>query len=53
MEAAQLALAGNAMLVGLAQERLTQPEVVDATLGGRMQRLLWEIIEHGGDGGTR
>jgi AcrR family transcriptional regulator len=50
MDAAQLALAWYAMLVGLALERLTQPQVVDAALGGRMQRLLWDILERGGDG---
>jgi AcrR family transcriptional regulator len=49
MDATQLALAWYAMLVGLALERLTQPQVVDTALGGRMQRLLWEVLERGAD----
>jgi hypothetical protein len=33
------------MQIGLALERLTQPEVVDAALGARMGRLLLDEIE--------
>jgi hypothetical protein len=50
MEANQLALAWYSMLIGLALERLTQPRVVDAALGGRVQQLLWELVERGGNG---
>ena len=42
-----LAVAGGAMQLGLALERLTQPEVVDEALGLRMHRLLLEEIERG------
>jgi AcrR family transcriptional regulator len=40
-----LAVASGAMQIGLALERLTQPEVVDAALGARMGRLLLDEIE--------
>ena len=40
-----LAVASGAMQIGLALERLTQPEVVDEALGVRMARLLLEEIE--------
>jgi AcrR family transcriptional regulator len=40
-----LAVATNAMQVGLALERLTQPEVVDDALGGLMARLVLEDLE--------
>jgi hypothetical protein len=38
----------NAMQFGLSLERLTQPEVVDVTLGARMVRLVFEDLERGG-----
>ncbi len=40
-----LAVASGAMQIGLALERLTQPEVVDEALGVRMGRLLLDEIE--------
>ena len=40
-----LAVAGGAMQIGLALERLTQPEVVDEALGVRMGRLLLDELE--------
>jgi AcrR family transcriptional regulator len=40
-----LAVAAGAMQIGLALERLTQPEVVDDALGLRMSRLLRDDIE--------
>jgi AcrR family transcriptional regulator len=40
-----LAVASGAMQIGLALERLTQPEVVDEALGSRMSRLLLDEIE--------
>ena len=40
-----LAVAANAMQVGLALERLTQPEVVDEALGGLMSRLLLDDLQ--------
>jgi AcrR family transcriptional regulator len=40
-----LAVASGAMQIGLALERLTQPEVVDEALGARMSRLLLDEIE--------
>jgi AcrR family transcriptional regulator len=40
-----LAVAGGAMQIGLALERLTQPEVVDEALGVHMSRLLLDEIE--------
>ena len=40
-----LAVASGAMQIGLALERLTQPEVVDEALGVRMSHLLLEEIE--------
>jgi AcrR family transcriptional regulator len=40
-----LAVASGAMQIGLALERLTQPEVVDEELGVRMGRLLLDDIE--------
>ena len=40
-----LAVASGAMQIGLALERLTQPEVVDEALGARMSRLLQDEIE--------
>jgi AcrR family transcriptional regulator len=40
-----LAVAAGAMQIGLALERLTQPEVVDEALGLRMTRLLRDEIE--------
>jgi AcrR family transcriptional regulator len=42
-----LAVASGAMQIGLALERLTQPEVVDEALGARMSRLLLDEIERG------
>ena len=39
-----LAVAANAMQVGLALERLTQPDVVDEALGGLMSRLLLDDL---------
>ena len=42
-----LAVASGAMQIGLALERLTQPEVVDEALGVRMGRLLLDEIERG------
>jgi AcrR family transcriptional regulator len=43
-DARRLAVAGYAMQLGLALERLTQPELVDERLGARMGRLLLEEI---------
>jgi len=40
-----LAVANGAMHIGLALERLTQPDVVDEALGLRMGRLLLDEIE--------
>ena len=40
-----LAVAAGAMQIGLALERLTQPDVVDEALGLRMSRLLRDDIE--------
>ena len=40
-----LAVATGAMQIGLALERLTQPEVVDKALGVRMARMLRDEIE--------
>jgi len=42
-----LAVASGAMQIGLALERLTQPDVVDEALGVRMSRLLRDEIERG------
>ena len=39
-----LAVASGAMQIGLALERLTQPEVVDEALGARMSRLLLDEV---------
>ncbi|WP_028067344.1 TetR/AcrR family transcriptional regulator [Solirubrobacter soli] len=41
-DARRLAVAGYAMQLGLALERLTQPDVVDEQLGARMGRLFLE-----------
>ena len=46
-EALPLAVASGAMQIGLALERLTQPEVVDKALGVRMAHLLLDEIERG------
>ena len=46
-DALRLAVAAGAMQIGLALERLTQPEVVDEALGPRMTRLLRDEIERG------
>ena len=48
VEARRLTMAMNAMQFGLSLERLTQPEVVDVTLGARMVRLVFEDLERGG-----
>src|SRR5215204_11831 len=42
-----LAVASGAMQIGLALERLTQPDVVDTALGVRMGHLLLAEIERG------
>ena len=42
-----LAVASGAMQIGLALERLTQPEVVDEALGARMSRLMLDDVERG------
>ena len=42
-----LAVAATAMQIGLALERLTQPEVIHEELGRRMSRLLVDEIERG------
>jgi AcrR family transcriptional regulator len=39
-----LAVASGAMQIGLALERLTQPEVVDEALGARMGRLMLDEV---------
>jgi AcrR family transcriptional regulator len=44
-EALRIAVASGAMQIGLALERLTQPDVVDEALGVRMGRLLLDEIE--------
>jgi AcrR family transcriptional regulator len=46
-EALRLAVASGAMQIGLALERLTQPDVIDEALGLRMSRLLQDEIERG------
>ena len=46
-EALRLAVASGAMQIGLALERLTQPDVVDKALGVRMSRLLLDEMERG------
>jgi AcrR family transcriptional regulator len=46
VEARQYVVAVYAMTLGLSLERLTQPEVVDVTLGPRMVRLLLGDLEH-------
>lgn len=48
VDARRLNVAMNAMQLGLSLERLTQPEVVDVTLGARMVRLVLEDLERGG-----
>jgi hypothetical protein len=45
--ALSLAVAANAMQIGLALERLTQPEVVDEALGARMSRRMLDELERG------
>ncbi len=45
VDALPLAIAANAMQIGLALERLTQPEVVDESLGGLMSRLLLDDLQ--------
>ncbi len=45
VDARRLNVAMNAMMLGLSLERLTQPEVVDVTLGARMARLVLEDLE--------
>jgi AcrR family transcriptional regulator len=42
--ASQVAVAWNAMEVGLAMERLTQPQTVDVALARRMGRLLLDAV---------
>jgi len=44
-EALRIAVASGAMQIGLALERLTQPDVVDEALGVRMGHLLLAEIE--------
>jgi AcrR family transcriptional regulator len=44
-EALRIAVASGAMQIGLALERLTQPDVVDEALGVRMGHLLLDEIE--------
>src|SRR3954462_4853308 len=39
-----LAVASGAMQIGLALERLTQPEVVDEALGAHMSRLMLDEV---------
>jgi AcrR family transcriptional regulator len=51
-EARQYAVAAYVMTLGLSLERLTQPEVVDAMLGPRMVRLMFEDLMRR-DGGER
>jgi AcrR family transcriptional regulator len=46
VEARQYVVAVYVMTLGLSLERLTQPEVVDVTLGPRMVRLLLGDLEH-------
>jgi AcrR family transcriptional regulator len=48
VDARRLTVAMGAMQFGLSLERLTQPEVVDVTLGARMSRLVLEDLERGG-----
>ncbi len=48
VDARGLNAAMNAMQLGLLLERLTQPEVVDVTLGARMVRLVLEDLERSG-----
>jgi AcrR family transcriptional regulator len=48
VDARRLNVAMNAMQLGLLLERLTQPELVDVTLGARMIRLVFEDLERGG-----
>jgi AcrR family transcriptional regulator len=44
VETRQYTVAVYAMSLGLSLERLTQPDVVDGTLGSRMARLLFEDL---------
>ena len=44
MNARQVALAWNAMEIGLGLERLTQPEAVDGVLARRMGWLLLDAV---------
>jgi AcrR family transcriptional regulator len=48
VEARQYTVAVYVMTLGLSLERLTQPEVVDVTLGPRMVRLMFEDLERHG-----
>jgi AcrR family transcriptional regulator len=45
--AMSLAVASAAMQIGLALERLTQPDVVDAEIGVRMSHIWQDMIERG------
>jgi AcrR family transcriptional regulator len=44
LEARELAVSFFAMATGLSLEQLTQPDVVDAQLGVRVQQLMFEVI---------
>jgi AcrR family transcriptional regulator len=49
VEARQYTVAVYAMTICLSLERLTQPDVVDVTLGPRMVRLMFEDLVRDGD----
>lgn len=51
----QFTMAMNAMQVGLALERLTQPDLIDVTLGARLSQVVFTALERNAgdtDGGT-
>ena len=49
VDARRYTVAVYVMMLGLSMERLTQPEVVDLTLGPRMVRFALEVLEDRGD----
>jgi AcrR family transcriptional regulator len=49
VDARRYTVAVYVMMLGLSLERLTQPEVVDLTLGPQMVRFAFEVLEDRGD----
>ena len=49
VDARRYTVAVYVMMLGLSLERLTQPEVVDLTLGPQMVRFAFEVLEDPGD----